>query len=573
MSSTRDYTRRSRSREGDRRPAYGEQTQRAPADQQRAYQPRQYGDRPAYNNDRPAYNNDRPAYNNDRFGGRGSSGELGGSLRPLEVNSADLVAFKKDFYVAHPQISSMSKAEVDELRRTMNISAFSPNGEAVTNPVPKFDLMGFPEYIMSELVKAGFPAPTGIQMQGWPVALSGRDLIGIAETGSGKTLSFLLPAIVHINAQPALRRGDGPIALVLAPTRELAVQIQQECLRFSKSSNLRVVCCYGGVPKGSQARELHWGAHICIATPGRLIDFLENNTTNLRRVTYLVLDEADRMLDMGFEPQMRKIVSQIRPDRQTLYWSATWPKEVQALARDLCKSDPVQITIGGAGLKACANVEQRVIYLPNSSGKMDKCCQILQELAEADPNAKTLVFTETKRFCDELVWGLRQRGIQSSCIHGDKSQQERDWVLAQFKSGKERILVATDVASRGLDVKDVKCVINYDFPRQIEDYVHRIGRTGRGGNTGVAYTLFTEDNNKMAKDLLKILRDAKVQNIPEEIFRMGERGGFGGNSNSRWGGYGGSRGGYGGSSRGGYGGSSRGGYGGSRGGYGGNSGW
>ena len=498
--------------------------------------------------------------------GAGRRNEQTGPARTMAAD-VDIIPFQKDFYKEHAAVSALSRSQADDLRKSLNITATSTKGETIMNPVTKFEHTSFPSYILSEVEKAGFSAPTGIQMQGWPVALSGHDLIGIAETGSGKTLAFLLPAIVHINAQPALRRGDGPIALVLAPTRELAVQIQQECLRFSKSSNLKVVCCYGGVPRGQQARELHWGAHICIATPGRLIDFLDNGTTNLKRVTYLVLDEADRMLDMGFEPQMRKVVAQIRPDRQTLYWSATWPREVQALARDLCKSDPIQITIGGAGLKACANVEQRVLYLQKHE-KMAKCVELLQEISTKE--GKTLVFTETKRFCDELVWALKQRGIQSTCIHGDKSQQERDWVLAQFKAGKERILVATDVASRGLDVKDVKFVINYDFPRQIEDYVHRIGRTGRGGNTGTAYTLFTEDNANMAKHLLKILREANAKDIPEEVYRMGERGGFGG-APSRWGG-----GGRGGSSwgRGGGrgGGAQRGGYG-NNGGYGGGGGY
>merc|ERR1712225_159282 len=192
-------------------------------------------------------------------------------------------------------------------------------------------------YVMSEVKAQGFPAPTAIQSQGWPMALSGRDVVGIAETGSGKTLTYCLPAIAHINAQPLLSPGDGPIVLVLAPTRELAVQIQEECTKFGASSRIRNTCVYGGVPKGGQARDLRRGCEIVIATPGRLIDMLESGKTNLRRVTYLVLDEADRMLDMGFEPQIRKIVSQIRPDKQTSMYTATWPKEVESIAKDfLC---------------------------------------------------------------------------------------------------------------------------------------------------------------------------------------------------------------------------------------------
>ncbi|CAN0540025.1 unnamed protein product, partial [Ectocarpus sp. 12 AP-2014] len=195
-----------------------------------------------------------------------------------------------------------------------------------------------PEYVLREVLKQGFPKPTPIQSQGWPMALLGRDMVGISATGSGKTLAFLLPAMIHINAQPYLEQGDGPIVLVIAPTRELAVQIKEECDKFGGSSDIKNTCVYGGVPKRSQVYDLSRGVEIVIATPGRLIDLLESGKTNLRRVTYLVLDEADRMLDMGFEPQIRSIVSQIRPDRQTLMWSATWPKEVEGLARDFLRN-------------------------------------------------------------------------------------------------------------------------------------------------------------------------------------------------------------------------------------------
>jgi len=198
--------------------------------------------------------------------------------------------------------------------------------------------------------------------------LSGRDMVGIAQTGSGKTLAFVLPAIVHINAQPLLAKGDGPIVLILSPTRELAMQTLGECQKFGSTSRIKFTCIYGGMPKGPQARELRNGVEIVIATPGRLIDFLESGTTNLRRVTYLVLDEADRMLDMGFEPQIRSIVSQIRPDRQTLLWSATWPKEIQNLARDFLKN-PIQVNIGSLTLSANAAVTQDVRILDENDKK------------------------------------------------------------------------------------------------------------------------------------------------------------------------------------------------------------
>lgn len=197
----------------------------------------------------------------------------------------------------------MAPEEVELVRRKLDIEII--HGVDVPNPITHFEEACLPDYIMVEIQKAGFVNPTPIQVQGWPVALCGRDMVGIAETGSGKTLAFLLPAVVHINAQPYLQKGDGPIVLVLAPTRELALQIKEECDRFGSSSRISNTCCYGGVPRGPQARMLQNGVEICIATPGRLIDFLESEVTNLRRVTYLVLDEADRMLDMGFEPQVR----------------------------------------------------------------------------------------------------------------------------------------------------------------------------------------------------------------------------------------------------------------------------
>ncbi|XBI62480.1 hypothetical protein VPH35_043093 [Triticum aestivum] len=273
-----------------------------------------------------------------------------------------LPRFEKNFYVEVPAVAGMTAEEVEAYRRRREITV---EGNDVPKPVRDFRDVGFPDYVLQEITKAGFTEPTPIQSQGWPMALKGRDLIGIAETGSGKTLAYLLPAIVHVNAQPILAPGDGPIVLVLAPTRELAVQIQQETTKFGASSKIKSTCIYGGVPKGPQVRDLQKGVEIIIATPGRLIDMIESHHTNLRRVTYLVLDEADRMLDMGFEPQIKKIVSQIRPDRQTLYWSATWPKEVELLARTFL-FDPYKVIIGSEELKANHAISQHVEILSES---------------------------------------------------------------------------------------------------------------------------------------------------------------------------------------------------------------
>merc|ERR1712110_701369 len=388
-------------------------------------------------------------------------------------------------------------------------------------------------------------APTPIQSQGWALALTGQDMVGIAQTGSGKTLGYLLPGIIHVNHQPYLERGDGPIVLVLAPTRELAQQIQEVAQEFGRTSRIKNTCVFGGAPKGPQLRDLEHGCEIVIATPGRLIDFLEMGKTNLRRCTYLCLDEADRMLDMGFEPQIRKIVEQIRPDRQVLMWSATWPKEVRKLAEDFLH-DYVHINIGAHSLHANHDILQ-IVDVCDEHQKEQKLSRLLDEIGAEQTN-KILIFVETKRKADELTRLMRRDGYPAMCIHGDKQQKERDWVLGEFKQGATMILVATDVAARGLDVDDVKFVINYDYPNNSEDYIHRIGRTGRKGRTGTAYTLFTPNNGAKARDLVEVLTEAKQVVNPKllELAQCG--GGFGGRSRYGGGGrggrsYGGGRGG------------------------------
>ncbi|KAK0529683.1 ATP-dependent RNA helicase dbp2 [Tilletia horrida] len=472
------------------------------------------------------------------FGGGGGDrmGGLGANLNSINWEAQQLAPLRKDFYVEDARVTARSAAEVDAYRKTKQMTV---QGTGVPKPVTTFEEAGFPDYILREISKMGFKEPSPIQSQAWPMALSGRDVVAIAETGSGKTIGFALPAMVHINAQPLLAPGDGPIVLILAPTRELANQIQVECNRFGASSKLRTVAVYGGVPKGQQIRDLQRGAEIVIATPGRLIDMLESGKTNLHRVTYLVMDEADRMLDMGFEPQIRKIIGQIRPDRQTLMFSATWPKEVQSLARDFLR-DGIQVNIGSHELAANHRVKQ-VIEVCTDYEKRGKLVKHLDMISQE--NAKVLIFTNTKRIADELTKYLRQDGWPALAIHGDKQQQERDWVLAEFKSGRSPIMVATAVASRGLDVKDIKYVINYDFPTNTEDYVHQIGRTGRAGTYGTAYTYFTTDNGKQARELIAILREAK-QEIPPQLNEMSMYGGGGGGGGrGRYGGGGGGRGG------------------------------
>ncbi|OAY65335.1 DEAD-box ATP-dependent RNA helicase 30 [Ananas comosus] len=477
--------------------------------------------------------------------GRGRSGGSGGgggrgfgkprdSLDNMTLpkqNFRDLIPFKKDFYVESPSVQAMSEQEAVLYRMRREITV---EGRDVPKPLRFFHEANFPDYCMQVIAKCGFIEPTPIQAQGWPMALKGRDLVGIAETGSGKTLAYLLPSLVHVNAQPRLAQGDGPIVLVLAPTRELAVQIQEEAGKFGSHSIARSTCIYGGAPKGPQIRDLKKGVEIVIATPGRLIDMLEAGHTNLRRVTYLVLDEADRMLDMGFEPQIRKIISQIRPDRQTLYWSATWPREVEALARQFLHN-PYKVIIGSPDLKANQSINQIIEVIPQH----EKYPRLVKLLGELMDGSRILIFIETKKGCDQVTRQLRMDGWPALSIHGDKAQAERDWVLGEFRSGNSPIMTATDVAARGLDVKDIKCVINYDFPTCLEDYVHRIGRTGRAGAKGTAFTFFTQSNAKFARDLIKILQEAG-QNVTSTLASMAKSassigGGPGGDFRSRGG--------------------------------------
>lgn len=485
------------------------------------------------------------------FGGgsyRGGGGQPGGSLRKPVWNMRELVPIVKNFYRESPSVTQRSFDEINAFYQEKQITI---KGNGVPKPLKYVQEAGFPDVLNRTLQKLGWVEPTAIQAQGWPMALSGRDVVGIAQTGSGKTGGFVLPALVHIAAQGRLQPRDGPICLVVVPTRELAQQVAEVAAQFGEACGVRSCCVYGGAPKGPQLRDLERGAEIMIATPGRLIDFLEANKFNLRRCTYLVLDEADRMLDMGFEPQIKKIFEQVRPDRQVLMWSATWPKEVRALAESFLV-DYIQVNIGALTLSANHNILQ-IVDVCTQYEKETKLRKLLNDIM-AERENKTIIFTETKRKADELQRCMKRDGWPASCIHGDKSQQEREWVLADFKNSRSPILVATDVAARGLDVHDIKFVINFDYPNNSEDYVHRIGRTARASETGTAYTFFTPNNANKAKDLIEVLREAKQQINPKLQSLADTSRTYGGGRDrerSRWGGGGRSGGGGGGSRSGG----------------------
>ncbi|CAA2946273.1 DEAD-box ATP-dependent RNA helicase 40 [Olea europaea subsp. europaea] len=384
-------------------------------------------------------------------------------------------------------------------------------GDNVPAPFMTFEATGFPPEILHEIHFAGFSAPTPIQAQTWPIALLNRDIVAIAKTGSGKTLGYLIPAFIHLRRRQN-NPLNGPTVLVLAPTRELATQIQDEAMKFGRSSRVSCTCLYGGAPKGPQLKELDRGVDVVVATPGRLNDILEMKRIDFRQVSLLVLDEADRMLDMGFEPQIRKIVNEIPPRRQTLMYTATWPKEVRKIASDLLVN-PVQVNIGS------------VDELAANKSITQKQRRLEQILRSQERGSKAIIFCSTKKLCDQVARSLG-RNFGAAAIHGDKNQGERDWVLNQFRTGKSPVLVATDVASRGLDIRDIRVVINYDFPSGIEDYVHRIGRTGRAGATGIAYTFFSEQDWKYAADLVKVLEGAN-QPVPPEVREIALCGGPG----------------------------------------------
>ncbi|XP_078175239.1 DEAD-box ATP-dependent RNA helicase 14-like [Carex rostrata] len=404
----------------------------------------------------------------------------------------------------------------------------SVRGIDVPLPFTTFESTCFPPGLIRELYKAGFKEPTAIQAQSWPIAMQGKDIIAVAKTGSGKTLGFLIPGFICLKR---LRNDpkSGPTMLVLSPTRELATQIQHEAVKFGGPAKITTTCLYGGAAKGPQLKELERGVDVVVATPGRLNDILEMGRLSLKQVAYLVLDEADRMLDMGFEPQIRKIAGHLPTRRQTLMFTATWPKEVRDIASHLLRN-PIQVSIGSTD---CLVANKAITQHVEVISPMEKRRRLDQILRSQDPNAKTIIFCSTKKMCDMLSHNL-QHQYSAAAIHGDKSQPERDSVLADFRAGRSRVLVATDVAARGLDVKDIKVVVNYDFPNGVEDYVHRIGRTGRAGATGTAFTFFCDQDGKYATDLVKLLEGAG-QKVPPELRDMVGRGGYGGPPR-RWGG-------------------------------------
>jgi len=383
-----------------------------------------------------------------------------------------------------------------------------------------------PVELLEAIKKAGYKDPTPIQMQAIPIGLQGRDIIGVAETGSGKTASFVLPMLVYVSKLPKMTNdieADGPYALIMAPTRELVLQIEQETMKFASFLAFRTVALVGGQPIEEQGFALRRGCEIVIATPGRLNDCIERRYIVLNQCNYVVLDEADRMIDLGFEPQVnsvldampsvmlkseneeeaelqeRELVAGMTKYRITTMYSATMPPGVERLARKYLRR-PAYITIGEAG-KTVDTIKQQVEFIKNENDKRKK----LEHLLETGPPPPIMIFVNKKKTCDLLTKSLERLGYRTATLHSGRVQEQREAAMDGFRTGKFDILVATDVVGRGIDVKGVTHVINYDMPKTIQDYTHRIGRTGRAGESGVATSFLSGDDTDIMYDLKHML--------------------------------------------------------------------
>lgn len=388
------------------------------------------------------------------------------------------------------------------------------------------------ERLSDNIRRCKYVKPTPIQRHAIPIAVAGRDLMACAQTGSGKTAAFCFPIISGIFRsrpfQSLSRYGQTvsfPSALILSPTRELASQIHDEAKKFAYQTGVKIVAAYGGASISHQFRNLEKGVDILVATPGRLVDIIERGRVSLRMIKYLTLDEADRMLDMGFEPQIRKIVERMdmpKPGvRQTMLFSATFPSEIQRLASDFL-SNYIFLAVGRVG-SSTDLITQKVDYVEDVN-KRNYLMHILHDQkvdGTCGKHALTLVFVETKKGADALEYWLSMNGFPAIAIHGDKAQMERERALKSFKSGATPIMVATDVASRGLDIPHVAHVINFDLPRDIDDYVHRIGRTGRAGKSGFATAFFSNKNLPLAKALVELMKESN-QEVPDWLHQFAE---------------------------------------------------
>ncbi|MFC1640975.1 DEAD/DEAH box helicase [Patescibacteria group bacterium] len=387
-----------------------------------------------------------------------------------------------------------------------------------------FGTLGIAPHLLDVLEKLNFTTPTPIQAQAIPVGIEGKDLVGIAQTGTGKTMAFAIPMIQRI----ANMKGQG---LVVLPTRELALQVEETFVKIGRSFGLRTTSLIGGAPINKQKKQLRQNPHIILGTPGRILDHLEQKTLNFKNVNVLVLDEADRMLDMGFAPQINKILAVVPKKRQTMLFSATMPENIINIARKEMKM-PVRVEIARSGTTS-ENVEQELFIVTKEKKK-----ELLEKILLVD-RGSTLVFSRTKHGAKKLRVAIEQMGHTAAEIHSNRSLGQRKKALEGFKSGKFRVLVATDIAARGIDVQGIALVVNYDLPQVAEDYTHRIGRTARAGSKGRAITFAIPSEGRQIKDIENLIRAAikitKVPGVTQDRLHMSKgnaQAGFGGGRRS-----------------------------------------
>ncbi|KAJ5480685.1 Pre-mRNA-splicing ATP-dependent RNA helicase prp28 [Penicillium diatomitis] len=468
-----------------------------------------------------------------------------GSLRAKEIlemerrRREESTRNQLDKHWSEKRLDHMRERDWRIFKEDFNIST---KGGSVPNPMRSWEESNLPKRLLELIDRVGYKEPTPIQRAAIPIALQSRDLIGVAVTGSGKTASFLLPLLVYISELPRLdefewRKNDGPYAIVLAPTRELAQQIEIEAKKFTQPLGFNVVSIVGGHSIEEQAFSLRDGAEIIIATPGRLVDCIERRMLVLSQCCYVIMDEADRMIDLGFEEPVNKILDALpvtneKPDteeaenpramqqhlggrdryRQTMMYTATMPAAVERIARKYLRR-PAIITIGGVG-EAVDTVEQRVEMISGEDKRKKRLAEIL---TSGDFRPPIIVFVNIKRNCDAIAREIKQMGFSSVTLHGSKTQDQREAALASVRSGSTDVLVATDLAGRGIDVPDVSLVINFNMATSIESYTHRIGRTGRAGKSGVAITFLGSEDSDVMYDLKQMLIKSPISRVPEEL--------------------------------------------------------
>lgn len=374
-----------------------------------------------------------------------------------------------------------------------------------------FKELGIADPILRALQAEGYENPTPIQEQAIPILLKGKDLLGVAQTGTGKTAAFAIPILHHLNKLQNGQQGKRRLkALIVTPTRELAIQIGESFTAYGKFTGLRNTVIFGGVKQGAQVNMLRTGVDILVATPGRLLDLMNQGFITFRDLEFVVLDEADQMLDMGFIHDIKKIIAKLPPKRQSLFFSATMPKDIVELSRKIL-GDFERVTIKPEQPTA-EKVEQGVYFVSK-----DNKPRLLVQLLQDRPNDSVLVFSRTKHGADKIVKKLNQADITSAAIHGNKSQPARQKALGNFKDGKLKVLVATDIAARGIDVEELSLVINYDLPNVSETYVHRIGRTGRASASGIAFSFCDEEERAFLRDIEKLIKQ-EVPRMPAQQF-------------------------------------------------------